>query len=190
MLVTLNSTCDSIRIESSLELFQEKIDSTDEILISLEIYKNCSTTPSNTIDIVTTVVPNPPSLEEIEVENDGNNFITLVPGNLIEDSTKFSTDIMFIKLISVNQSTNTTKTEQSCLVLTCDLKCVVVNFLLENVDCTDAGILYKSLELSQDCPECSCDDTCIIYNKLIDILNKDTDVKCGCTSSPEVLAIY
>lgn len=191
MITTTNTTCDSIEIQSELQLFEEKITSTDEILITLEVFTNCSTTSIKTIDIVTTVIPGAPIEGSIHVENNGtNNFITLVPTNIVDGSSSFGADVLFLKLKSVNTSTNTTKTEQACILLSCDLKCTITNFLIENPECTEAGIIYRSLELSEECPECDCEDTCILYNKLQYLLNKETDVKCGCINNPEVLAIY
>jgi hypothetical protein len=195
MTITVNETCDSIRIESDNGLLAEKLDvgTPPEIIdLTLEVYSNCSETPVNTLMITNIVIPGAPILGSIHIETDTTDFITLVPANLVDSATSFDSDILFLKLISVNTQTNTTKTEQSCVILPCDGNCEVIDYLAANPTCVEVAVLHKAILDSANCPECSCENVCCLYNKLQEILNSQTTdyANCGCNSSTTVLAIY
>lgn len=108
------------------------------------------------------------------VPNDG---VLLTPEQLGLSTDLVSTGIYTVTITSLVQDVGG-QTSTDCVLIDCDLKCRVLEYLAENLD-SPVGIYYETLKYLNVCTKCTCESGCLLLAEIESILNNTKTTPCG-----------
>lgn len=166
MTYTITTDCASIVLTS--DIITEYIDANpvQDFTGVIEVTKNCDTAYSFPLDI-----------NDLDILN--KTFI--ITPSKVGGVDKVPDGVYYIKITKTPNDLSSITTEKSCVLVDCDLKCCIIDFLADN---TDSNImdLYLALTWLPNCGDCMCDEGCTLFNLIQDKLTEDGNTtKCGCS---------
>ena len=168
MTYTIADQCASLRLESTIIDDFVTDNPSHDYSVNITFTKNCSTNFS--FDIVIG-----------DIDDSGLiNFIEYLPEDL-GGTTSIPDGVYSVVITKTLDDLSEITTEKECIVIDCELKCCVIDYLADNPS-SDIMLYYTALTWAPNCGNCLCDEACTLYNLILDKLDENgSTTQCGCS---------